>query len=137
MKSTAFKKRRLEATSLAPTHLLSQSKKLRRDLTHREFLEGLVSTRVLHTASKILKGKRVIKEKKKNPFTLWQQARVIHLRYGTTESDEAPRLSAKQVMLVTGIRQGAQYNIISRWKARNFSIESHYYKCGRHKKLSV
>ena len=94
------------------------------------FLEGLKSVRPRR--QKAVKG---FKMRKTRAFSLSQQAFVIYLRFGSLSTDKENWHSPSEVFKRVGIRHGAQYNIIQRWRRRGYCIENRMYLRGRKKVL--
>ena len=70
------------------------------------------------------------------PYSVDQMLVVIYLRFGSLESDRSPWHSAREVFERMGIKDGAQHNIIKRWKERGFKVESRLSDRGKAKMLT-
>ena len=64
------------------------------------------------------------------PFSDSQMQLVIFLRFGSLDTDKRHWHTAREVFDRTGIKHGAQFNIIQRWIERGYKIVSYIRKRG-------
>jgi hypothetical protein len=143
--SNPKKRKRNEVSELEiPDDLMQQEQRLTRNQQRRvgmiadqlAFLESheeIVLNKVRKNARKLPKGPLV---KRYRTLTLDEQKRVLWLRFGSLDSMDKPWHTSKEVFHMTGVRPGAQYNVIKRWLQRGKRVVSLKYMRGPNKMLS-
>ena len=63
-------------------------------------------------------------------------AMVVFLSFGSLTDENDHWHTAREVFLRMGVKDGAQWNIIKRWRERGYKIESHLHDRGKSKMLS-